>query len=132
MKNYANYSINPLVPSERPSSVEAISIPMLGKTILVPSSEITCLEGEGNYTYIHTRNGKRYLVSRTIKSLGEQLGTSFLRIHKSYLINTHYVLERFDEDRLICMSCGTKVTVSRRRIKEIAIILDSQSGSLRA
>jgi two-component system LytT family response regulator len=125
MKNYANYPINALIPPERSSSVEEISIPMLGKNILVRASEITCLEGEGNYTYIHTCSGKRYLVSKTIKCLGELLGASFLRIHKSYLINTNYVQERFDEDRTICMSCGTIVTVSRRKSKEIAFILDT-------
>jgi two-component system LytT family response regulator len=132
MESYTNYSINSLIAPEGTDSLKNISIPMLGKTILLPTTEITCLEGEGNYTYIYSKTGKRYLVSRTMKSLVEQLDNNFLRIHKSYLINTNYVVERFDEDRVIRMSCGTKVTIARRKIKEITDILDSQQESLRA
>lgn len=132
MENYTNYALYSLKDSDKSVVRGKISIPFLGKTIVLSTHEITCLEGDGNYTYIHTRNGKRYLVSKTMKSLNEYLDDHFLRIHKSYLINTNCVAERIDEDRVIRMTCGTQVTISRRKIKEIACILDRHQESLRA
>ena len=41
------------------------------------------------------------------------------------MINTDYIAERLDDDRIIRMSCGKEVAVSRRKTKEIAGILNS-------
>ncbi|GAB2791084.1 hypothetical protein GCM10027275_40030 [Rhabdobacter roseus] len=109
-----------------------IAVHLLGQTIWLTPEEITCLQGEGNYTYIYTCRSKRYLVSRTLKSLTEQLDESFLRVHKSYMINTDYIAERLEDDRVIRMSCGKEVIVSRRKIKEIAAVLDGFENRISA
>ncbi|TDE18739.1 LytTR family transcriptional regulator [Dyadobacter psychrotolerans] len=96
----------------------------MGRTIFLSPDTITFMEGEGNYTFIYTANGKKYLVSKTLKSLACNLNENFLRVHKSYLVNTDYVVERIEDDRMLRMSCGKEVSVSRRKIKEITGILD--------
>ncbi|QRR04319.1 LytTR family transcriptional regulator [Dyadobacter sandarakinus] len=96
----------------------------MGRTIFLTPDVITFLEGEGNYTFIYTNTGKKYLVSKTLKSLSEQLSSNFVRVHKSYLVNSDYVVERLDEDRLLKLSCGKEVMVSRRKIKEVTFLLD--------
>jgi two-component system LytT family response regulator len=101
-----------------------ISVQSMGRTIFLTPDMITFLEGEGNYTYIHTNSGKRYLVSKTLKSLAELLESNFIRVHKSYLVNANFVVERMEDDRMLRMSCGREVIVSRRKIKEITSILD--------
>ncbi len=133
MNTFSNYTIP--VPSpylKRASLMREIAVHLTGKTLLLKPEDITCLEGEGNYTFIHTCRGKRYLVSRTLKSLTEHLDGSFLRVHKSYIINTHFIVERLDEDRVITMSCGKKAQVSRRKIKEIIEILDNRETRVTA
>lgn len=133
MNSFSNYSLPVPAPFvKRTSHTREIAVHLTGKTLLLKPEDITCLEGEGNYTFIHTCRGKRYLVSRTLKSLTEHLDGSFLRVHKSYIINTHFIVERLDEDRIIRMSCGKKATVSRRKIKEIIEILDEKENRLSA
>ena len=129
MKTFSSYSLPVPAPFiKRPSVAREIAVYLTGKTLYIKPEDITCLEGEGNYTFIYTCRGKRYLVSRTLKSLTEQLDGSFLRVHKSYIINTNFIVERLDEDRVIRMACGKKANVSRRKIKEIIEILDSREN----
>lgn len=103
---------------------QPISVQQMGNTIFISPSVITYLEGEGNYSFIHTNCGKRYMVARTLKSLCENLDHNFLRIHKSYLINKNFIVKRIDDNRYLKMACGSELTISRRKIKEVASILD--------
>ncbi len=102
-----------------------IHIPGRIRNICVSTDEITFFEGEGNYTYIHTAAGKRYIVSRTIKHLMSNLGANFVRIHKSYSINTGHILEKCEADRTLRMKGGKEVMISRRKAKEIMSLLNS-------
>lgn len=104
--------------------VTFVSVQSMGRTIFLSTDTITHMEGEGNYTYIYTTTGKKYLVSKTLKSLAVNLNANFIRVHKSYLVNTDFVIERVEDDRLLRMSCGKEVCVSRRKIKEITDILN--------
>lgn len=124
MKTFSNYSISEISEFNNSFHPSEIAVHLLNQTLWLKPGDITCLEGEGNYTFIYTCRGKRYLVSRTLKSLTEHLDESFLRVHKSFIINTDYIAERLDDDRVIRMSCGKQAMVSRRKIKEIAEILD--------
>ncbi len=118
------------------NSIEAsgitIHIPGRTRNICVSTDEIICFEGEGNYTYIHTSAGKRYIVSRTIKNLMRSVGENFVRIHKSYMINTGYILEKFETERVIRMKGGKEVMISRRRLKEISTLLNAYPGNVLA
>ncbi|GHB78471.1 LytR/AlgR family response regulator transcription factor [Persicitalea jodogahamensis] len=133
MNNFSNYTLPVPAPFVKRSTItREIAVHLTGKTMLLKPEDITCLEGEGNYTFIHTCRGKRYLVSRTLKSLTEHLDGNFLRVHKSYIINTNFIVERMDEDRVITMSCGKKALVSRRKMKEIIEILDKRESRISA
>ncbi|MBE9461573.1 LytTR family transcriptional regulator [Dyadobacter sp. UP-52] len=104
----------------------------MGSSITVTTNTITFLQGSGNYTFIYTDSGKRYLVCKTMKLLSENLKQNFIRIHKSFLINSDLVLERIEDDRLLKMACGSEVTVSRRKNKQITKILNHSSLQISA
>ncbi len=106
---------------------QAILIHSVKNTIFLAPPDITFLEGEGNYTYIYTYSGKKYLVARTIKNLHMSLNESndFVRIHKSYLINTNHIVDYAGQDRTITMAGGKEVLVSRRKSREISEILSA-------
>lgn len=124
MKNFTSI-VHPNLSGKRfNDSKTSISVQSMGRTVFLAPEVIIFLEGEGNYTYIYTNTGKKYLVSRTLKSLAEQLNPNFMRVHKSYLVNVDYVVERLEDDRLLKLSCGKEVVVSRRKIKEITGFLD--------
>ncbi|GAB3166821.1 LytR/AlgR family response regulator transcription factor [Telluribacter humicola] len=137
MDTIANYSINKATAATATSYTHTlqgtdIAIHIMGQIQWLSPDEITCLEGEGNYTYIYTCRGKRYLVSRTLKSLSEHLNDSFLRVHKSYIVNTGFIIDRVDDDRVIRMVCGKEVVVARRKIKEIAEQLNAYQSRISA
>ncbi|MEO6685267.1 MAG: LytTR family DNA-binding domain-containing protein [Dyadobacter sp.] len=132
MKNLGDFTHQTLSDNSFTDRAVHISVQSMGRTIFLTPDVITFLEGEGNYTFIYTNAGKRYLVSKTLKSLAELLDSNFIRVHKSYLVNANYVVERMEDDRILRMSCGKEVIVSRRKIKEITSILDHNNMRISA
>lgn len=120
------------LPFREKYSLKDIAVYVMGQVVMVKPDDITCLEGEGNYTNIYTARGKKYLVSRTLKSITEHLDSTFIRVHRSFIINSAYIAERLDDERTIRMSCGKEVSVARRKIKEIIELLDGIENRISA
>ena len=118
-----------LTPPQFPASYQRgahrIALPYLNRTILIAVEDILCLQGEGNYTFLHTRDHKRYLVSKTLKEFERTLSPDlFLRIHKSYIVNMAYVQHSLaTRERCVCLADGREVAISRRRMKDITVQL---------
>jgi DNA-binding LytR/AlgR family response regulator len=101
-------------------NVPTITVYKFGKALSVKASDITCLEGVGNYTFVYTRHEK-HLVSKCLKEVQEELSSDFLRIHKSYSINARHIASRWPD--YIHLSCGKVIPIARRRIRETHEIL---------
>ncbi|MCB0615972.1 MAG: response regulator transcription factor [Phaeodactylibacter sp.] len=64
-----------------------------GRTIRIKAFDIRYIEAEGNYLKVNTPE-KAYLIRQTLQSVEEQLNNqAFLRIHRSLLLNTHFIRE---------------------------------------
>lgn len=112
------------------NSTDSGTLPLLPQLFFLPVydryhkevavNDIVMIEGDGNYAIFYFSTGKKLMVSKTLKEYELLLGNHhFVRIHKSYMINLHY-LERFDvkyEDT-VWLRNGLRVDVSRRRKKE--------------
>ncbi|MBN8822132.1 MULTISPECIES: LytTR family DNA-binding domain-containing protein [unclassified Spirosoma] len=112
----------PHFPASYQRSAQRIALPYLNRTIFISVDDILCLQGEGNYTFLYTRDRKRFLVSKTLKEFEKTLDASmFLRIHKSYIVNLAYVQRNiFNRDRQVRLADGREVAISRRRMKDIS------------
>lgn len=79
--------------------------------------EIIYCRAERSYTEFILIGNKTVLVSRPLADYDELLkDTSFLRVHKSYLINLHHVREyQRGEGGLVVLSNSDEIEVSRRR-----------------
>ena len=89
------------------------------KTISVAWKDISHLEAISNYTMFYFNNGKKLLVSRTMKDFLAKLDDElFVRIHKSFAINLNYLVQ-FDvkEEMYVQLKDGKKISVSRRKKK---------------
>ena len=54
--------------------------------------DILYLEKEGNYFNVYTRNGKKLLVRMNFQDILHLLpGGTFIRVHKSYIINIKHI-----------------------------------------
>ncbi len=58
--------------------------------IKILCSEILYIEAHDNYSFIYLKN-KKFLISKTLKYLQENLPDEFLRVHRSYVINLNYI-----------------------------------------
>ncbi|NID11261.1 LytR/AlgR family response regulator transcription factor [Fibrivirga algicola] len=118
-------AVTPHYPATYVRNAQRIALPYLNRTVMVSVDDIVCLEGEGNYTFIHTRDRRKYLVSKTLKEFEKTLDNAiFIRIHKSNIINLAYVQHGvFARDRIIRMADNREVTISRRRMREISQLL---------
>ena len=76
--------------------------------------DVMMLQADVNYTKIYFNDGKKMTVATSLKKLQNRFNTpEFFRIHKSYLVNLHFV-EEINRDT-IRMSNNLNVTLARRR-----------------
>ena len=79
--------------------------------------DILRIEADDNYSHIHTTEGQRFTVSKTIKYYENLLqGENFFRVHKSHIINLNYMTKFVKGDGgYVVMNDGCEIVVSRRR-----------------
>ncbi|MBB6005587.1 LytTR family DNA-binding domain-containing protein [Arcicella rosea] len=90
------------------------------KNIIVAWKDISHLEAIGNYTIFHFTDGKKLLVSRTMKIFLPKLDSEiFVRIHKSFTVNLNHI-SKFDvrEEMFVQLRDGSKISISRRKKKD--------------
>ena len=83
----------------------------------IDPEDVIFVEGENNYSVLHLHNNKKLVVSKTLSHTENVLKShSFLRIHKSYLINLRY-LKRYIKKSggYVELDDGRKLSVSRMR-----------------
>lgn len=87
-----------------------------GKIIIIPLQDILYFEASDDYVKIHTKD-RNYLKNKTLSYYEKALeGTSFVRVHRSYLVNTLSIV-RIDpygkENYSALLNNGAVVSVSK-------------------
>ncbi|WP_235297818.1 LytR/AlgR family response regulator transcription factor [Portibacter marinus] len=82
------YNTLNLVPRK---SNRKLAIQLKNRIEIIDMKDILYCQSDANYTHIYMEGGQRILLSKTLKSVGEALNHSFIRIHQSYLININKV-----------------------------------------
>ena len=85
--------------------------------IIVKLTEILYCEAERSYTIFHLEAGKNIVVSKALIEYEALLkGTTFFRVHKSFLINLLHVREyQRGEGGSVIMSNKAEIEISRRK-----------------
>ena len=102
-----------------------------GSVELVRVDHLLCASGADDYVELHLRDGRRALHDATLDELEGQLGEGFVRTHRSHLINVRHVTRLRDGDahgRLVELSGGLTVPVSRRRLAAVEALLLAMDG----
>lgn len=123
IKKNPDYSV--LLENAKNKIPDKIAINSFDSIIYINYNDIIRMEGNGSYTNIFTGNGKKVLVSRTLKDFQELLADrNIFRPHNSHIINIEHVISfRFKDGGYIEMSDGTSVPVSRRKKEEFLEIM---------
>lgn len=94
---------------------------------VVDLSEIIRCEADKNYTFFYLNNGKKILVSRTLKDFELLLANhGFFRVQQSHLINLEYI-DRYDktEGGSVVMKDGAAVPLSTAKKDQFFQLLEN-------
>ncbi|MBC7826540.1 MAG: response regulator [Chitinophagaceae bacterium] len=100
-----------------------LCLPTLKGFMVLKLDDIIYCEAERSYTIFHLAANKTVTVSKPLQEYEQILhGSSFLRIHKSFLINLQHVKEYHRGDGgLVIMTNNAEIEVSRRK-KEMFLL----------
>ncbi|MFV0531451.1 MAG: LytR/AlgR family response regulator transcription factor [Flavobacteriales bacterium] len=75
--------------------------------------DIMYIQADGNFTQIYAANGDKKMVCRFLKYFEELLSHPFIRIHRSHIINIHY-LKSYHKGKggYVVMENGAEIEVS--------------------
>ncbi len=95
------------------------------KIHILETDQILRCESDNYYTNFFLLDGKKILVSKTLKENEELLGShNFIRPHKSHLVNVKYIKGFLRHDGgYIEMTDGSRIPVSRRKREKIIEII---------
>lgn len=88
--------------------------------VTIPTGDILFIEAQVNYSVIYQHHKPAKVFSITIKNLLPRLeakANHFIRVHKAYIINIHYVAEY--TNKFIILKSGKSIPISKRRWKEV-------------
>lgn len=105
---------------------ERLALHSQDKIHIVNINEILRCESNVNYTEFFFTNGKKLLVTKTLKEFEDLLGEQgFYRVHQSHLVNTKCIKEFVKTDGgYLLMTDGSNVPVSSRKRPEVVKMLE--------
>lgn len=81
--------------------------------------EIIYCNSEGSYTTFYSNDGKKIMVSKSIKEYEKQLPEDlFIRCHQSYLVNVKYI-SKYEKEGYLLLRNEVRVPVSVRKKEEV-------------
>lgn len=99
-----------------------IRVASAGSTELVEADEILFCKGAGDYVELNLKDGRKLLHHASLTRLEDELPAAFLRVHRSYLVNTSHARSLSREASgvgALTLSDGTEVPVSRRVMPKV-------------
>jgi two-component system LytT family response regulator len=102
---------------KRGEQLEKIALASMEGLQFVNLDEIMYCESQDNYTQFFLTDGRRIMVSKTIKFFEEVLDQAkFFRVHRSNIINLRYIDKYVKgEGGFVVLKQGARIPVSRRR-----------------
>jgi len=82
---------------------------------VVDLNELMYCESDKGYTTFYCNDGKKHLVSKTLKEFEERLTKiNFTRPHQSFMVNLKFI-DKYDKSGVIHLKNGKKIPVSSRK-----------------
>jgi two-component system LytT family response regulator len=105
------------------SGKQRIAFPTKTGFEIIQINEILFCKSDGSYTSIQTKE-QQYYTSKSFKEICEllELETKFLKVHRSYLVNSEYVKNFKSEDFILQMTSGDEIPVSDKKFTKNKLI----------
>lgn len=86
----------------------------------IETASIVRIEASSNYCKLFLTNGQILVTAKVLKWFEEKLPPeAFMRLHRSHLVNNHYLLRNQPVKKGLVLVNGDYIQVSRRRKKNI-------------
>ena len=105
---------------------DSIVLKVNGSEIILYRRDITYVESQGRKLNLFMADGTKNEVYEKMDIIQEKLGNTFVRSHKSFLINMKYIIERTNKE--FYLSDGKVLPISRPNLKEAKIKFVSYLG----
>lgn len=110
---------------EREQSSE-ISVKSAGRMEKISADQVKYCKGASGYTEIMLLDGREILHSATLSVMEDSLPTTFIRVHRSYLVNTAFI-QSLNRDvsgtGQLTLVDGSQIPVSRRTMPAVRLAL---------
>jgi uncharacterized membrane protein len=93
----------------------------LGHEFLIAAKDVLWVQAQGNYVNLH-RDGRNYPLRATLKAMEERLAPSFVRCHRSYLVQTSAIASLQPTefgDAVLHLRGGGEVPCSRSHVDAV-------------
>ena len=111
--------------NESSKSKKKIVLKTMERIYSVDVSDVVRFESDGGYTKVYLADGKRIMVSRTLKDFDDLLNeVGFLRVHNSHLINMEHLFCFEKTEGHIVMKDDSIVPVSNRKKEHLLELLN--------
>lgn len=96
---------------------QTVSLTSKGEIHFINITEILYLQAEGRYTAVFTTDNRSFIQTKHLGAFEKELANHpFLRVHKSYIVNTLHVKSVNKQTGKIKLSNGTEIAVSKRNL----------------
>jgi|LauGreDrversion4_2_1035121.scaffolds.fasta_scaffold00040_9 two-component system LytT family response regulator len=87
-------AIQDLIDAMRPKKeLKTLTVRLGDKIMLIKLDDISYIEAEDKYVFLHVAEGASHLTDFTMAYLEEKLPEQFVRIHRSFIINSDHIKE---------------------------------------
>ncbi len=105
---------------------DSIVVKTNGSEIILYRREIMYVESQGRKLVLYMSDGRKSEIYEKMDAIQKQLGTAFVRSHKSFLINMKYIVERTNKE--FYLSDGKVLPISKSNLKDAKIKFISYLG----
>ncbi|NWG92785.1 MAG: LytTR family transcriptional regulator, partial [Parvularculaceae bacterium] len=115
--------------SEAPATIRVNGA---GSLTIIRAADITHCKGAGDYVELHLADGRHILHNGALTELESELPPTFLRVHRSFMVNTDFVKALTRESSgvgALRLSNGAEVPVSRRIMPKVRDALTQESAA---
>lgn len=107
---------------EKQPEKQQVILPTLEGFEVVKMEEIVRLKGNGNFTDLFLADGSKKMVCRFLKHFSEILPLPFIRVHKSHIINLHFV-KAYNKGGYVILNDESEIEVSTTYKEEFLRLL---------
>jgi hypothetical protein len=114
--------VDQLAQQKSPTTLQLSSA---GKIEIIPVNDIAYCRASGDYVEIFLTNQNQLLFSGTLKGIEEQLPSTFLKVHRSYIVNLDEVMSVTSSKNgtassgILSLKSGDEIPVSRRILPHV-------------